>query len=146
METRLEKIKFVIWFVVLYSVLLTIGLKLIGKMLIKIDVWIIERVLGNIINYNSFVFVPECSGVVAISAYLAIVIALMITKYRLNWKCIIGSMIILGIWNLIRIIIVVYSEKISFSLAKVLHVVFWFITGIIIMLLAIKSLKKKKNK
>jgi len=143
MRTRLEKIKFIIWFVIIYSVLLLIGLKWFGNALIKLDTLVIKQVLGNIINYNSFIFVPECSGVVAIYAYLAIVLGLIIVKYKVDWKWIINSVILLGIWNIIRIIIVVLSEKISFSLAQVLHVTFWFITGIIIVLLAIKSLKKK---
>jgi exosortase/archaeosortase family protein len=143
MRTRLEKIKFIIWFVIIYSVLLLIGLKLFGNALIKLDTLIIKQVLGNIINYNSFIFVPECSGIVAISAYLAIVLGLIIIKYKIDWKWIISSVVLLGIWNVIRIIIVVYSEKISFTLAQVLHVTLWFITGIIIVLLAIKSLKKK---
>ncbi len=142
MKTKLEKIKFIIWFVVIYSVLLLVGLELFGNALINLDTWIIKQVLGNIINYNSFIFVPECSGVVAISAYLAIILGLIIVKYKIDWKWIIGSVVLLGVWNIIRIIIVVIAEKVSFSLAQVLHVTLWFITGIIIVLLAIKSLKK----
>ncbi|MEI8364507.1 MAG: hypothetical protein WCF78_03555 [archaeon] len=142
MKTKLEKIKFIIWFVVIYSILLLVGLELFGNALIKLDTWIIKQVLGNIINYNSFIFVPECSGVVAISAYLAIILGLIIVKYKIDWKWIIGSVVLLGVWNIIRIIIVVIAEKVSFSLAQVLHVTLWFITGIIIVLLAIKSLKK----
>jgi hypothetical protein len=63
----------------------------------------------------------------------------------MSWKWIIGSIVILWAWNIIRILIVVISEKASFALAQILHIVFWFITGIIIVLLAIKSLKKSKK-
>jgi|GEM_PF-938876 len=146
MKTRLEKINFIAWFVAIYSVLLIIGLNLFGKALVGIDVWIIKKIFGNIINYNTIMFVPECSGVVAVSAYLAIVLSLIILKYKLKWKCIVGFVLLLEFWNLVRIVIVIYSEKVSFLLAQVTHVIFWFITGIIIILLTIKSIKKNKKK
>jgi len=145
MKTRFEKIKFIIWFTIIYTVFLAFGLSLLGKFLLKIDEEVIKFLFGNIINYNSFIFVSECSGIVSISAYLAIVLGLIITKYKMSWKWIIGSIVILWAWNIIRILIVVISEKASFALAQILHIVFWFITGIIIVLLAIKSLKKSKK-
>ena len=146
MKTRMEKIKFIGWFIVFYAILLTIGLKLIGNTLIRLDISIIKSIFGNIINYNSFIFVSECSGVVGVSAYLSIVLALVVVKYKIDWRWVIGSIVLLSIWNIIRISIVLYSEKASFQLASFLHVTLWFVTGVIIVLLAIKSLKKKKKK
>jgi len=146
MKDRKEKISFIITFIISYFLLLTIGLAFFGKALINLEIDIIKSILCISINYDSFVFVGECSGVVAISCYLAIILGLYIIKqYRKNikWINVLYFCILLFIWNIIRIVLVLLSERISFSFAKVAHVIFWFVTFLIIVWLTIKSVKKK---
>jgi len=146
MKNRKEKITFIIAFILAYFLLLTLGLALFGKGLMNFEIGIIKSIISTQINYDSFVFVGECSGIVAISCYLAIIIGLFVIKqYRKNikWITVIYSCIILFIWNIIRIVIVLLSERISFSFAEVSHVLLWFVTFLIIVWLTIKSLRKK---
>jgi len=149
MRTRSEKIKFVLLFAIAYSILLAIGLSLLGESLISLELSLIKGTLATSINYNSFIFVSECSGLVAISCYLAIMIALITMKHyrnKIKWIFILYSALLLFVWNIIRIILVLLSERISFSFAQVLHIVLWFVTFLIIVWLSIKSLKKEVKK
>jgi len=146
MKNIKEKISFIVAFIISYFFLLTLGLAFFGKSLINIEIELIKLILSTPINYDSFVFVAECSGIVAISCYLAIIIGLYIIKqYRKNikWINVIYSCIFLFIWNIIRIVLVLLSERISFSFAEVTHVLFWFVTFILIVWLTTKSVKKK---
>jgi len=124
MNTK-EKIKFILVFFISYFLLLAIGVFVFGNFLVGIEKQIIFWLLENNVNYEAFDFVVYCSGIVSISAYLGIVIALGVIKQKQSWKAIVLCVIVLFLVNLLRIIVVMLSEKVGWHHA--LHIIFWFL-------------------
>jgi hypothetical protein len=49
---------------------------------------------------------------------------------------------LLWLANFLRILLVLLAEKISISVSKTAHIVFWFAMGVVILYLILKTLKK----
>ena len=124
MNTK-EKIRFILVFFVSYFLLLAIGVFIFGNFLVGLEEQIIFWLLGNGVNYEAFDFVVYCSGIVSISAYLGVVVALKAIKQKTPLKLVVASVIILFLLNLLRIMLVMLSEKIG--LHNPLHVASWFL-------------------
>ncbi len=134
-----KKIKFILYFIISFIVFLFIGLKVLAQPLIHLQVLLIKIIFGSFFNYLSFVFVPECSGIVSISAYLSIILAFKLVKIKASTEIVLKSVLFLFIINIIRLIVVLFSEKISFVFAEIVHIISWFIIAVIIFWLVIKS-------
>jgi len=150
MWTKNQKSKFIISFFVIYSVLLLIFLKLsINQQLISNYLLLFERNIIYLVNpvllsTQAFVLVPECSGIVSISVYLALIFALISIKRFTNWLIIIKNILIIWLANLLRILIILLVGETNLSLAKVLHVILWFILGLLVFWLVYINEKKKE--
>lgn len=150
MWTKNQKSKFIISFFIFYSVLLLIFLKLsINNQLISNYLLLFEKNILYLINHallstQAFVLVPECSGVVSISVYLALVFALASIKRFTNWLIVIKNILIIWLANLLRILIILLIGESNLSLAKVLHVILWFILGLLVFWLVYINEKKKE--
>ena len=151
MWTKNQKSKFIISFFIFYSVLLLIFLKLsINNQLISNYLLLFEKNILYLINHallstQAFVLVPECSGVVSISVYLALIFALASIKRFTNWLIIIKNILIIWLANLLRILIILLIGESNLSLAKVLHVILWFILGLLVFWLVYINEKRKNN-
>lgn len=151
MWTKNQKSKFIISFFIFYSVLLLIFLKLsINNQLISNYLLLFEKNILYLINHallstQAFVLVPECSGVVSISVYLALVFALASIKRFTNWLIVIKNILIIWLANLLRILIILLIGESNLSLAKVLHVILWFILGLLVFWLVYINEKRKNN-
>ena len=151
MWTKNQKSKFIISFFIFYSVLLLIFLKLsVNNHLISNYLLLFEKNILYLINHallstQAFVLVPECSGVVSISVYLALVFALASIKRFTNWLIIIKNILIIWLANLLRILIILLIGESNLSLAKVLHVILWFILGLLVFWLVYINEKRKNN-
>lgn len=124
MNTK-EKIRFILVFFVSYFLLLAIGVFIFGNLLIGLEEQIIYVLLKDAVNYEAFDFVVYCSGIVSISAYLGVVVALKAIKQKLSWTPILLSIIVLFLVNLLRIIVVMLSEKVGWH--QQMHILSWFL-------------------
>jgi len=151
MWTKNQKSKFIISFFIFYSVLLLIFLKLsVNNQLISNYLLLFEKNILYLINHallstQAFVLVPECSVVVSISVYLALVFALASIKRFTNWLIVIKNILIIWLANLLRILIILLIGESNLSLAKVLHVILWFILGLLVFWLVYINEKRKNN-
>lgn len=142
-----KKYLFIVYFIIFYTIISFILLKTIANPLVNLWVFLINSIFKNYFNYAAFIFVPICSGVISKSIYLSIILSIKIafkTKIKIKWVLL--SIIFIWVANLLRILIVLFVEKTSYSLAKTTHIVFWFIMGLIILGLSLKTIKKEKNK
>lgn len=137
-----KKYLFLIYFIIFYVILSFLLLKTIASPLINLWEYLIKYIFSDYFNYSSFIFVPACSGVISISIYLAIVFAI---KYsflkKVNYKMLFLSVLLLWLINFLRILLVLWTEKASFALAKTTHVISWFVIGVFILYFALKSFK-----
>lgn len=124
MKTK-EKIRFIVAFFISYFLFLAIGVFVFGNFLVGLEEQIIYFLLKDSVNYQAFDFVVYCSGIVSVSAYLGVVVALRTIKEKISLKQVVASVIILFLLNLLRIMLVMLSEKIR--LHNPLHVVSWFV-------------------
>ncbi|MFH0905755.1 MAG: hypothetical protein V1824_00275 [archaeon] len=147
-----EKISFLIWFIVIYALLLIISISLISNHLMAIQENIIRYLLMNSkINYENYIFTSYCSGIVSIATFLSIILALEIITIRKNIKkkdkarkikSIIIAIIILFLFNIIRLIIILLFGNISLGLSEIAHYLSWIVMGIVVLLL-IRNYAKK---
>lgn len=135
-----QKIRFIFIFAATYALLLLLGIFVFGNILIAIEEKTIHLILGNFVNYQAFDFVVYCSGIVSIAAYLGVIVGFLAIKQKLNKRLVWISVILLYLINLLRIIIVMLSEKIG--LHKELHVFSWFLMALVIVWLIKISTKK----
>lgn len=135
---------FVIYFTVIYGVLSFIFLKTIAAPLINLWEYLIKSVFGNFFNYEPFIFVPVCSGVISIAIYLGIIFAGKISfKKKIDIKWALLSVLLIWLANFLRLLLVLLVEKISLQVSKITHIASWFVIGLIILYLALISFKKK---
>ncbi len=135
---------FVIYFTVIYSLLSFIFLKSIATPLINLWEYLIKSIFDNFFNYEPFIFVPVCSGVISIAIYLGITFAGKISfKKKLDIKWVLFSVLLIWIVNFLRLLLVLLAEKISLQVAKITHVASWFVVGLIIHSLVLKTFEKK---
>lgn len=139
MNTK-EKIRFILIFFVSYFLLLAIGVFIFGNFLVGLEEQIIYFLLGNTVNYEAFDFVVYCSGIVSVSAYLGVIIALRSIKQKIELKLTLACVIILFLVNSLRIMLVMLSEKIG--LHEPLHVISWFLMLFMILWLIKISYRK----
>jgi exosortase/archaeosortase family protein len=138
-----KTINFIIYFTIIYTLLSFIFLKTIATPLINLWEYLIRSIFGDFLNYEPFIFVPICSGVISISVYLGIITSSKITlnkNSKIKW--ILLSVLLLWLANFLRILLVLLAEKISLSVSKTAHIVFWFAMGVVILYLILKTLKK----
>lgn len=163
MKKYKEYIRFIFIFLIIYSILSYLFLKLIGNLLINFEKNIIYAILPNVTVSKNLIFVPECSGILTIALVLALILTHTITKntystkYNINEKQgvdqlrlkrikrVIYYILTLFILNIIRIILIILFEKINFQLAQIMHVVLWFLFGIIVYFMFIDYIKIKKE-
>jgi exosortase/archaeosortase family protein len=144
-KERKKLLMFVIYFTVIYSLLSFIFLKSIAVPLINLWEYLIRSIFGDFFNYEPFIFVPVCSGVISISVYLGLVISANLSLEKKNdIKWVLLSVVLIWTANFLRLLLVLVSEKISLSLAKVVHVLSWFGIGVAILGLALITFKKNK--
>ena len=141
-KNNINKIKFIITFIIIY-IILTLTTTPIGEKLIIIQRDLIFLVFGNYFNYHNFIFVPFCSGIVSISVLLSTVISFKVIKKKISFFWTILSIILLFFINIIRLIFILFIEKISNSyvLTEVGHILSWFFMAIIIIILIKKIVK-----
>lgn len=141
-KNNINKIKFIITFIIIYIVL-TLTTTPIGEKLIIIQRDLIFLVFGNNFNYHNFIFVPFCSGIVSISVLLSTIISFKVIKQKISFFWTILSIILLFFINIIRLIFILFAEKISNSyiLTEISHILSWFFMAIIIILLIKKIVK-----
>ncbi len=141
-KNNINKIKFIITFIIIY-ILLTLTTTPIGEKLIIIQRDLIFLVFGNYFNYHNFIFVPFCSGIVSISVLLSTIISFKVIKKKISFFWTILSIILLFFINIIRLIFILFAEKISNSyiLTEISHILSWFFMAIIIILLIKKIVK-----
>lgn len=137
-----DKMLFVISFAIFYALLLIIGIFVFGNFLVNIDETIIRFILRDFVNYEAFEFVVYCSGIVSISAYLGVIFGFLMIRIKPVLKVVLASTILLWSINILRIIIVMLSEKLGWHQA--LHITSWFFMGaVVVWLIKISILKKK---
>jgi len=134
---------FVITFAVCYGLFIFLGINIFGQ-LSEIEELVIKEVIGDSAGTDYFVFVVYCSGIVTISAYLAMLFSLIackfIKKIRLHWFAI--SLISILIINIFRIITIIYAGTLAIWLAEIVHIVSWFYMGALAIYLLIKTIAK----
>ena len=139
MKTK-EKIRFIVTFFISYFLFLAISVFVFGNFLVGLEEQIIYFLLKDTVNYQAFDFVVYCSGIVSVSAYLGVVVALRTIKEKIDLKLVVASVIILFLLNILRIMVVMLSE--SWGLHEPLHVISWFVMLFVIVWLIKISLKK----
>ena len=134
------KIKFVISFIISY-ILLIILLNPIGQKLVLFQKDLIYLLFGDYLNYQNFVFVPFCSGLISLSVYFSVIIGLKIIKIKTKNSIIFLSIASLLLINILRLILILVIEKISNSilLTEITHIFSWFFMAVIILLLIKKT-------
>lgn len=143
-KERKKLLMFVIYFTVIYSLLSFIFLKTIASPLINLWEYLIRGIFGDFFNYEPFIFVPICSGVISISVYLGLIISVNYSlKKKNDIKWVLLSVILIWVANFLRLLLVLVAEKISMTFAKAAHVLSWFLMGAVILYLALKTFKKK---
>ena len=139
MDTK-EKIRFILVFFVSYFLFLAIGVFIFGNFLIGLEEKLIFWFLGNGVNYNAFDFVVYCSGIVSISAYLGVVAALKTINQKMSGKVVVTSVFVLFLINLLRIMLVMLSERIGIH--QELHIISWFLMLFVVVWLIKISYRK----
>lgn len=139
MKTK-ERIRFIVAFFISYFLFLAISVFVFGNFLVGLEEQIIYFLLKDTVNYQAFDFVVYCSGIVSVSAYLGVVVALRTIKEKIDLKLVVASVIILFLLNILRIMVVMLSE--SWELHEPLHVISWFVMLFVIVWLIKISLKK----
>ncbi len=137
-----KTINFIIYFTIIYTLLSFIFLKTIATPLINLWEYLIRSIFGDFLNYEPFIFVPICSGVISISVYIGIITSSKITlnkNSKIKW--VLSSVLLLWVANFLRILLVLLAEKISLSVSKIAHILFWFTMGLVILYLILKTLK-----
>lgn len=134
------KIKFVVSFIISY-ILLIILFNPIGQKLVILQKDLIYLLFGNYFNYQNFVFVPFCSGLISLSVYFSVIIGLKIIKIKTKNRMIFLSIVSLFLLNILRLIFILFIEKISNSvlLTETAHIFSWFFMAVIILLLIKKT-------
>jgi hypothetical protein len=66
---KLDRKKFIIYFAIIYFAAIFLLINNLGRWLIDIQILLIKTIFGTYFNYNLFVFVPECSGLISIITY-----------------------------------------------------------------------------
>lgn len=136
-----QKIKFILVFAIAYALLLLLGVFVFGSLLVGLEEKLVHLLLGNYVNYQVFDFVVYCSGIVSVSAYLGVIVGFWVIKQKTNYKVVLVSIILLFVINLLRIIVVMLSEKIGWH--QSVHVMSWFFMALVIVWLIKISMKKK---
>ncbi|HRS42262.1 MAG TPA: hypothetical protein P5530_00050 [Candidatus Diapherotrites archaeon] len=134
-----QKIKFIVVFIVIYALLLLIGVFVFGNALVGLEEKIIHFLLGNSVNYEAFEFVVYCSGIVSVSAYLGVIAGFLAIKQRVDCKMVWAGVILLFLINILRIMLVMLSEKVGWH--HTTHVMSWFLMVLVILWQIKKSLK-----
>lgn len=134
-----QKIKFIVVFIVIYALLLLIGVFVFGNVLVGLEKKIIHFLLGNSVNYEAFEFVVYCSGIVSVSAYLGVIAGFLAIKQKVKSKMVWVGVILLFLINILRIMLVMLSEKVGWH--HTTHVMSWFLMVFVILWLIKKSLK-----
>ncbi len=134
-----QKIKFIVVFIVIYALLLLIGVFVFGNVLVGLEEKIIHFLLGNSVNYEAFEFVVYCSGIVSVSAYLGVISGFLAIKQKVKSKMVWVGVILLFLINILRIMLVMLSEKVGWH--HTTHVMSWFLMVFVILWLIKKSLK-----
>lgn len=125
-----ENYFFILWFLIVYLVLNFTLLKFFGKPVIGFWEWLIKIIFGNYFNYQVFVFVPLCSGLMSVCIFLSVLIAYSLAyKKKVKINLSFFGVLFLLMANFLRLILVLLSEKVSFLFAKVMHVLLWFGMG-----------------
>lgn len=145
---KIEKRKliiFLIGFILIYFILSFILLKTIATPIVSLWEYIIKGIFKDYFNYEPFIFVPICSGVISISVYLGIIISSKIAKIKkIEIKWVLLSVLLIWLANFLRIILVLWSEKLGLVFTKITHNLSWFLVGAVILYLALKTFKKEK--
>ncbi len=137
-------ILFLIYFIVIYGILTFLLLNSIATPLISLWEFVIKNIFKETLNYAPFVFVPICSGVISISIYISIVFSSKIAfKKILDYTRVLEVVLFMWFINLLRLVIVLGSEKISLEVAKTTHILSWFVVGVIILYLSLKTFKER---
>lgn len=137
-----KKYFFLIYFIILYTIVSFILLKTIAQPLINLWEYLIKSIFKNAFNYSAFLFVPICSGVISKSTYLSVVFSFNLSyKKKISLKMLLTSIILIWIANFLRIVFVLWSEKISHSFANTTHILSWFFMGVVILYLALKTIE-----
>lgn len=136
-----QKIKFILVFAAAYALLLLLGVFVFGSLLVGIEEKIIHLLLGSSVNYQAFDFVVYCSGIVSVSAYLGVIAGFLALKQKTNYKVVLASVLLLFLINLLRIMLVMLSEKIGWH--QGVHMMSWFLMALVIVWLIKISMKKK---
>ncbi|HPV66100.1 MAG TPA: hypothetical protein PK655_01455 [archaeon] len=134
-----QKIKFIVVFIVIYALLLLIGVFVFGNVLVGLEEKIIHLLLGNSVNYEAFEFVVYCSGIVSVSAYLGVISGFLAIKQKVKSKMVWVGVILLFLINILRIMLVMLSERAGWH--HTTHVMSWFLMVFVILWLIKKSLK-----
>jgi len=143
MKIKKELTYFIIYFSIIYTILSILFLNTIASPLINLWEQVIKTIFGSYLNYEPFVFVPICSGVISIAVYLGIIISGKISlKRSVDIKLVLLSVLFIWFVNLLRLIIVILSEKVSLTFAKIVHITSWFLVGVIILYLSLETFKK----
>lgn len=136
-----QKIKFILAFAVAYTLLLLLGVFVFGSLLVGIEEKIIHLLLCSSVNYSAFDFVVYCSGIVSVSAYLGVIAGFRVVKQKTNYKVVLASILLLFLINILRIMLVMLSEKIGWH--QTVHVISWFLMALVIVWLIKISAKRK---
>ncbi len=129
-----EKAKFIVVFFASYFLLLGVTIYAFGDWLASSEENLIIALLGKTVNYSAFEFVPYCSGLVSVSAYLGVCMALLSIKQKVLARRVVIGVGILFLANVLRLIAVLLSEKIG--LVQGVHVFSWFFMFVVIVWLA----------
>ncbi|HOZ35806.1 MAG TPA: hypothetical protein PLK55_02385 [archaeon] len=136
-----QKIKFILVFIVAYALLLLLGVFVFGSLLVGLEEKLIHLLLGSSVNYGAFDFVVYCSGIVSVSAYLGVIVGFLAIKQKINHKVVLVGILLLFLINLLRIMLVMLSEKIGWH--NGVHVISWFLMLFMILWLIKISMEKK---
>jgi len=129
-----EKARFIVVFFASYFLLLGVTIYALGDWLASSEGNLIIALLGKTVNYSAFEFVSYCSGLVSVSAYLGVCMALISIKQKVLARRVAIGVGILFLANILRLIAVLLSEKIG--IVQVVHVLSWFFMFVVIVWLA----------
>lgn len=136
-----KKIKFILAFFIAYFLFLFLGVYVFGGFFMLVEEQIIFGLLKNNVNYKAFEFVVYCTGIVSVAAYLGCVVALLLVNQRVRALPVVASVIVLFLANLLRIMLVMLSEKVGIH--RELHVISWFLMFFVVVLLIYLTFQKQ---
>ncbi len=136
---KIKKFSFIMVFCITYLLLLLMFLDFIGTPLINLQLSLIKTIFKSYFNYQAFEFIAYCSGIISVITYLSIIIALATHKINIKFKDLILSIIILLIYNILRLILILFINNYSIFFSEIAHFVSWFVLFIIILLLIRKQ-------